>query len=348
MNCKKSPDVEKKRYKIGSAVTTCFFNCKFSALSKLANKRSTVLITDENVYRLHRPTFKGWNVIVLRAGEEYKIQATADAIISQLIEMGADRSTLLVGVGGGVISDLTGYVASVYMRGLTVGFVPTTLLAMVDASVGGKNGVNQLPYKNLIGAVRQPAFLLFDSSFLNTLPICEWQNGFAEIIKHAICFDRLLFATLEKHDIHFYQHHVKAVDALIRRNVRLKMNVVQQDELEKKQRKLLNFGHTIGHALELKYELSHGQAISLGMVFAAKVSGHYFSNTLVGPLRALLEQYGLPVEASINWKVVLPLLIKDKKKKGSRLNYILIERIGKAVQRELSFKELGQLLKIIN
>lgn len=348
MNCKKSPDVKKKQYKIGSAVTTCYFNSKFSTLSKLANKRSTVLITDEHVFQSNRQKFNGWNVIVLRAGEEYKIQTTADAIITQLLKMGADRSTLLVGVGGGVVTDLTGYVASIYMRGLSFGFIPTTLLGMVDASIGGKNGVNQLHYKNMIGAIRQPAFLLFDTSFLQTLPAMEWQNGFAEMIKHAICFDRSLFAKLKRHSLYFYQQELLELDALIQRNVQLKMKIVQKDEFEKNQRRLLNFGHTIGHALELKYELSHGQAISLGMVVAAKISAQYFTSTLVDPLRMLLTQYGLPTEANINWKKVLPTLRKDKKKKGSSLNYILIERIGKAVSRTITFKELDQLIKEIN
>lgn len=336
------------KYKIGGVFSTCYFNEKFGMLAKIADKRSTVLITDETVYHFHQKKFNGWNVIVLRAGEDYKVQATADAIIDNLIKMGADRGTLLVGVGGGMITDITGYVATIYMRGLSFGFVPTTLLAMVDASIGGKNGVNYLQYKNMIGTTRQPAFIIFDSSFLQTLPANEWQNGFAEIIKHAICFDRPLFASLEKHSLLYYQQNKSALHFLIKRNAQLKMKIIQKDEFEKNQRRLLNFGHTIGHALELKYELSHGQAISLGMVIAAAISDHYFSGSIKKRLSGLLEQYGLPTAADINWTKVLPLLRKDKKKKGARLNYILIKQVGKAIQREFSFKELDQQIKMIN
>ncbi len=137
--------------------------------------------------------FKGWNTIVLKPGEEYKVQATVDAVIEELIDMEADRKTTLVGVGGGVVTDITGYVASVYMRGISFGFIPTSVLALVDASIGGKNGIDVGVYKNMVGVIRQPAFLLYDMVFLKSLPQTEWENGFAEIIKHACIKDAAMF-----------------------------------------------------------------------------------------------------------------------------------------------------------
>ena len=184
----KSKLMKQRKFKIGAAVTTCYFSCQFSYLKKLVPIEHTVLLTDQHVYKAHASLFKGWNTIVLKAGESYKIQPTVDAVIEQLTKLKADRQTWLIGVGGGVITDLAGYIGAIYMRGIKVGFVPTTLLAMVDAALGGKNGIDHGTYKNLVGTIRQPAFLLYDTKFLKTLPEKEWKNGFAEIIKHAVCF----------------------------------------------------------------------------------------------------------------------------------------------------------------
>ena len=186
--------------------------------------------------------------------------------------MEADRKTVLIGVGGGVVTDMTGYVASVYMRGIGFGFIPTSLLAMVDASIGGKNGIDVGVYKNMVGVIRQPSFLFFDTSLLQTLPDKEWKNGFAEIIKHASIKDATMFKQLEQNDVTFYRKKENQLAALVQRNALLKTKVVQQDEFEKGDRKLLNFGHTLGHALENQYELSHGQAISIGMAYASSLS----------------------------------------------------------------------------
>src|SRR5690606_7843600 len=174
--------MKKKTFRFSSGSTDFYFAGGFRQLSQLCDPRSTVLVTDENVFNAHQSRFKRWKTIVLKAGERYKIQATVDDIIRQLIELEADRKTTLVGVGGGVITDITGYAASIYMRGIRFGFVPTSLLALVDASIGGKNGIDVGIYKNMAGVIRQPAFILHDMIFLKTLPEAEWENGFAEII----------------------------------------------------------------------------------------------------------------------------------------------------------------------
>ena len=318
-------------YRFTNAEVKYYFNAKFSALQQLAGKDRTVLITDENIYQQHTSKFKGWNTIVLKPGEEYKVQATVDTIIEQLIAFQADRQFTLVGVGGGVITDLTGYVASVYMRGISFGFVPTTLLAMVDASIGGKNGIDVGPYKNMVGVIRQPAFLLFDFSFLVTLPDAEWSNGFAEIIKHACIKDAVAFRLLENSNLAKMKKDKKALFALIERNARLKSGIVQRDEFEKADRKLLNFGHTLGHALETQFTLSHGQAVSIGMTYAC-----HFSEGLLGfkgteRVVQVLEQYGLPTHASFKTEKVFEVLKMDKKRVSQEMNYIMLEKLGKAV-----------------
>lgn len=338
---------ESVSYRFTNAEVKYYFNARFSALSKLTGKDRTVLITDENVYRKHTSKFRGWNTIVLKPGEEFKVQATVDSIIDQLIAFQADRQFTLVGVGGGVVSDLTGYVASVFMRGISFGFVPTSLLAMVDASIGGKNGIDVGPYKNLVGVIKQPSFLLFDFSFLSTLPDSEWSNGFAEIIKHACILDAAAFRLLEKHNLSSARKDKKFLFGLIERNARLKSGVVKRDEYEKGERRLLNFGHTLGHALETQYILSHGEAVAIGMTYAC-----HFSEGLLGfngteRVVKLLGQYGLPTHAAFKAEKVFEILKMDKKRVSREMNYIMLEKIGKAVILPVPLKELEKWIKAL-
>jgi 3-dehydroquinate synthetase len=235
-------------------------------------------------------------------------------------------------------------VASVYMRGITFGFVPTSLLAMVDASVGGKNGIDVGAYKNMVGTIRQPSFLLFDASLLETLPDTEWRNGFAEIIKHASIKDTPLFKELEQSNLAYYQKKKTHLAALIRRNVLLKTKVVQQDEFEQGGRKLLNFGHTLGHALENQYDLSHGQAISIGMAYASSLSKKINGFKSAERVIALLGQYGLPTSIESDKDKVINVLRMDKKKVKDSVNFILLEKIGKAVIKEISINEIYETL----
>ena len=153
--------MNKLQYKFSGKTTTYYLDADFSYLGKLVEQDHTVLITDEHLFSKHQKRFGGWNTIVINAGEQFKVQETVDSIIAQLIELGADRKTTLVGIGGGVVTDITGYVAAIYMRGLPVGYVPTSILAMVDASIGGKNGIDVGVYKNMVGTIRQPQFLLY-------------------------------------------------------------------------------------------------------------------------------------------------------------------------------------------
>jgi len=334
-----------KTIQFSSSKVQFHFDAEFSLITKYADKNNAVIITDENLFASHQRKFGGWNCIVLKAGEEYKIQPTVDSIIEQLIAFGADRQTTLIGVGGGVITDITGYVASVYMRGVKFGFVPTSILAMVDASVGGKNGIDVGVYKNMVGTIRQPSFLLYDYSFLKSLPENEWVNGFAEIIKHASILDKQMFTLLQQNKLSSFRKDKTLLSKLIQRNALLKAKIVQQDEFEKGNRKLLNFGHTLGHAIENTYELSHGQAISIGMVIAANLSAKYTGFTQTIELIQLLEKYGLPAFAEFNAEKALKVMQSDKKKSGSSFQFILLEKIGKAIVKSLTTEDIRPIVK---
>jgi 3-dehydroquinate synthase len=326
-----------------------YFEADFSYLEQIISKENTILVTDENVFELQQQKFDGWKTIVIKAGEEHKQQSSVDYIISQLIAMEADRKTFIVGVGGGVVTDITGYAASVYMRGLKFGFVPTTILAMVDASIGGKNGVDAGVYKNLVGLIKQPEFLLYDYSLLQTLPNEQWVNGFAEIIKHACIKDALLFAKLEKFSLHDFKADETLLAELIEQNVSIKTNVVVKDEFEQGDRKLLNFGHTIGHAIENLHQLLHGHAISIGMVAACNLSeqlnGFHFDEAK--RIVQLLAKYHLPVDIETDHEKVFAVLKMDKKRSGNKMNFILLNKIGEAIIKPIDINELHKHLKEI-
>ncbi len=235
------------------------------------------------------------------------------------------------------------------MRGLPFGFVPSSILAMVDASIGGKNGIDIGLYKNLVGTIRQPEFLLYDASLLKTLPKEEWVNGFAEIIKHASVKDAALFRELEKNRLAFYQKDKAALTKLIRRNVVIKSDIVQKDEFEQNERRLLNFGHTLGHAVENLYKLPHGHAIAIGMVVASMISEQYADFKNSDKLIEVLKRYGLPTLAEFDARKVMAVLKMDKKKEKDAINYILLNKIGHAIVKTIPIVQLEKMiLSIIN
>jgi 3-dehydroquinate synthase len=337
--------MKKVTYKFGSSATDFYFAGGMAQLRKITDPSATVVITDENVFAAHKKRFKGWRTIVLKAGEQYKNQATVDGLIEQLIAMEADRKTTLVGVGGGVVTDITGYVAAVYMRGLRFGFVPTTVLGLVDASIGGKNGVDVGVYKNIVGVIRQPSFLLHDMVLLNSLPQTEWVNGFAEIIKHACIKDAAMFADLENKTLKQYQGKQKWICDLVERNAMIKAAVVKKDEFEKGDRRLLNFGHTLGHAIENQYNLPHGHAVSIGMAYACHISEQLTGFKQTEKVVKLLEQYQLPTYFSFDKQKVFDVLKMDKKRERKDMNYVLLQKIGKGVVQSISLKQLEKIIQ---
>ncbi len=323
-----------------------YFDAEFAYLEQIVSKQQTILITDENVFEIHRQLFSGWQTIVLPAGEQHKQQATVDYIIGELITKNADRNTFIVGIGGGVVTDITGYAASIYMRGVKFGFIPTTILAMVDASIGGKNGVDVGIYKNLVGLIKQPEFLLFDYALLKTLPDHQWINGFAEVIKHACIKDAEMFAMLEAESIESFQLDKNKLAALIEKNVQIKTSVVVNDEFEKGDRKLLNFGHTLGHAIENMYQLPHGHAVSIGMMAACHISAsiNNFSADDLKKVKQLLEKYHLPAQYDFDKDKIWEVLKMDKKRAGNSMNFILLNAIGHAIIQPIPMSELENLI----
>ena len=325
------------------------FEDTFTSILNYAPQSKIVIITDEQIDAHHSSLFSGFHVIKIQSGEINKTQQTVDAIIEQLLAASIGKDVLIVGVGGGVVTDIAGYVASVYKRGTRLGLVPTSLLAMVDAALGGKNGVNVGQYKNMVGTIYQPEFILFDLNFLNSLPISEWENGFAEIIKHACIKDASIFEKLSNHNLSDYQNNSMLLATLIEENVHLKMNVVVEDVFEKKDRKLLNFGHTLGHAIENVYNMSHGKAVSIGMVFAAKLSEKItgLDSNSTDQIIQLLEKYQLPTSFEIDNDKIKNLLFADKKRIGNEMHFVLLNQIGSAEAKPIFLEDLEKYINEI-
>lgn len=321
-------------------------DANFEQINNYHTKEKIVILTDKTVFGLHKNKFEGYVVITIDGTEKNKTQKTIDEIINQLLEKDIDKSYMLVGVGGGVVTDMAGYVASIFKRGIKLGLVPTTILGMTDAAIGGKNGVNVGIYKNMVGTTYRAQFILYDFSFLQTLPKAEWVNGFAEIIKHACIKDVAMFEELIKNNIDFYYDNKIATAILIEKNVALKTAVIVCDEHETGERYELNFGHTFGHAIENLYKMPHGSAISIGMIMAAKISEEVnnFESDMVQKLILLLKQYQLPTFLEINKEQVFSLLKKDKKRAGDEINFVLLNTIGDAKVQKISFVQIADLL----
>lgn len=312
------------------AATQFYFDASAAELDRIVDQDRLILVTDTNLFALQPGLFAGKQTIVIPAGESAKSLAVLEKAILQLLDMQADRQSYLVGIGGGVVTDFTGFLAGIYKRGIRFGFIPTSILAMVDAAIGGKNGLDIGLFKNMIGLTRQPEFILYDYALLQTLPQEEWINGFAEIIKHAAILSASQFQHLEAHRLADFQEQPALRAALIYKNVMLKVGIVQEDEFEKAERKKLNFGHTLAHAIENEYGLAHGQAVSIGMVFAAKLSADLLGFKDAERLSKLLQQYQLPVHIAYNPEQVLKLMKADKKGGKDSIDYILLESIGQS------------------
>jgi 3-dehydroquinate synthase len=338
--------MRKELFEFSSKKVEYLFDASFEVIKTVYPNDKIVIVTDENVFKLHKKKFEGLTTIQLEAGEEFKQQRSADNIIMSLLEAEADKNTILVGVGGGVVTDITGYTASIYKRGIRLALVPTSILAMVDASVGGKNGVDVGPYKNMVGTVYQPDLLLFDYSFLSTLPHEEWVNGFAEIIKHACIKDASFFNFLSGKGIDDFKNDQALLAQLIEKNVAIKTSVVLKDEFETGDRKLLNFGHTIGHAIENIYQLPHGHAVSIGMMAACRISEEInnFPSLEKEKIKELLQRYQLPVSISYDKESIWQILVLDKKRSNDAMNFILLNTIGDAVIKSIPLTQLKDLM----
>lgn len=333
-------------YQFQHSNTKYYLGESLQQLGNYADPTRTVLVVDENVDEHHGQKLAGWRKLVIPDGEENKSGEVLEQIINGLIELEADRKTMLIGIGGGMTTDLTGYAASIYMRGMPVGFVPTTLLAQVDASIGGKNGINHGKHKNMLGTIRQPEFILFDYSLPLTMPADEWHNGFAEIIKYACILDASLFTYLEENRDKAMQRDVAVLEYLVERSVELKTKVVLDDEFETASRRWLNFGHTLGHAVEKIENIAHGKAVAIGMVAAAKISEKLKGLPVdqTNRLIRLINDYQLPVTLTSNKEEVFNIFKLDKKREKDAIHFVLLEEIGKATTQPVPITELKQML----
>jgi 3-dehydroquinate synthase len=269
--------------------------------------------------------------VTIPAGEQSKTLAQADAICDQMIAAGLDRQSFVIGLGGGVIGDISGFVAAIFLRGIRHVQIPTTLLAMVDSSIGGKTAVNTRNGKNLIGAFHHPALVIDDVDVLKTLPHGEFNQGFAEIIKHAVIADAEMFTTLKDVDL-------ENLAPLIRRNIELKSKIVANDERDRTgERALLNFGHTVGHAVERAGDYKkflHGEAISLGMVAACDVSMKKVGlpRDQRDAIVDLLRQFDLPTHLPSDFprEKIFDAVPYDKKFERGKIRFVVTSGIGSA------------------
>jgi 3-dehydroquinate synthase len=287
-------------------------------------------------------------------GEQHKNLDWANAIYTALLINAFDRRSPLVALGGGVIGDLTGFAAATYMRGVPYVQVPTTLLAMVDSSVGGKTGVNHPMGKNMIGSFYQPRLVLMDTDVLATLPKEEFLSGMAEVIKYGVIWDHELFTFLERNREKILAREQGPLVHLISRSCGIKTDVVCKDEREGGLRAILNFGHSIGHAIEMleNYTMRHGEAVAIGMVYAARLAHRmaYCDARVPDRIEALLAAYGLPTGLAAlarhpDPNKLLDALQVDKKAEGGKVRFILPKRIGEVVvTREWDERELRELI----
>ncbi len=311
-------------------------------VTKYVPTESAIIITDTTVSSVYHDSFPPWKVIRIGTGESVKTLDTLKTIYGELLALEVDRSSFIVGIGGGIVCDIAGFVASTYMRGIRFGFVATTLLSQVDASVGGKNGVNLKGYKNIVGVFNQPEFVICDTTLLKTLPEKEIRCGFGEIVKHAALGDADLFTYIEDNYDKALCLDTEAIERLVRDSIVLKSSIVNQDETEKGIRRVLNLGHTFGHAFERITDITHGEAICAGMVVAARLSEkrRLLSKEDVKRIENLLKRLNLPVNVPVDKAAVMDALRKDKKRGGDWIHFVLLDGIGNAIVEKIAMGEL--------
>ncbi len=294
------------------------------------------VVTTRDVWALHRDSFSQipHNVIFFPGGESRKRLAEVEAMAEQMLAAGADRSSVVVAFGGGIVNDTGGFLAAIFMRGIPVIQVPTTLLAQVDAAVGGKTGVNLVSGKNLLGSFHQPLAVLIDPDVLKTLPEREYRAGLYEIIKCGIIRDASLFRLLDDDTASVLSQEPAIVERIIASAVRIKAEVVSADEREGGIRRILNFGHTVGHALEAETQYSrflHGEAVAFGMLAATGLARHV-SNLSAGDAAAIegaIAKYGpIPPLNGISARNLASRLVSDKKTIQGNVHFVLPVKIG--------------------
>lgn len=319
-------------------------------LPRLVGSRRTIAVADANVARTHAALVDTLEHVVIPAGEQSKTLATAAQLYRAFLERDIDRDSLALGIGGGVVTDLAGFVASTYMRGIAFGFVPTTLLGMVDASIGGKNGVDFDGYKNIVGTFSQPRFVVCDTKLLATLPDREFRAGLAEIIKAAIIADADLFTALERTTFEQLRTDTVLLDSIVAAAIRVKASIVAADERESGLRRCLNLGHTLAHAIEKTApHINHGEAVAIGLHHTAEAALHH--GLLDAPsakrIFALLDRYGFRTALPAPISALAEAMAHDKKRSGDSLHLILPTAIGSVRDCRMTLDETRKLFEEI-
>ncbi len=325
-----------------------FIEDSFIGLSELIDNSHTIVVMDENINSLYPSLFEELPKIIVQASESSKTLETASLVYEQLIDYEADRHSFILGIGGGIVCDITGFVASTFMRGVRFGFVATTLMAQVDAAIGGKNGVNFNRYKNMIGTFNQPEFVWCNTSILSSLPIRERNAGFAEIIKYGLIQNPEILDYVETLNNNISNINSDDYTYLIKETVSIKAAIINTDPYEKGLRKILNFGHTLGHAIEKNSsKYNHGEAISIGMIAALSLSNNNggISHDEIIRVEKLLEKYDLPTTADASLiSNAIDSIAADKKRNQNSIDFIIISEIGNASIQPIEISELKSLL----
>ncbi len=317
-------------------------------LSEVLPAGRVVVITDVNIDRLYPQLVRRYDHIIIGLGETNKSLQTVENIYSRLMEIGADRSTFILGIGGGIVTDIAGFVAATYMRGLDFGFVSTTLLGEVDASIGGKNGVNIGGYKNMVGTFRAPRFVISDMEMLATLPQRELRAGMAEVVKAALVGDAELFDYIERYASEDIYRDISKMRYIVERAVAVKMRIVEADALEGGLRRVLNLGHTLGHAIErCSREVNHGEAVAMGLVLIARAAVRYgvLSIECAERVEALLSRLGFKLQTPVSLHDVLREVKYDKKKRDNILRVVMPCEVGRCEIVEMTFDEFERLFE---
>ncbi len=336
-----------KNYKVKSfSSTDIYIGSEYNYFKNLANGRQIILITDNILYNLYPQAFEKQKCIIINSGEENKSLASFEKIIEQLIEFGADRNTLIIGFGGGMICDITGFVAASFMRGSNFGFVATTLLAQVDAAIGGKNGINFNNYKNYIGSIIQPEFVICDPQVLKTLTQQDYLSGLGEIIKYALISDMSFVEYLYENTENILSKNSDNLNFIIKKCIEVKAKIVEEDSNDYGLRHILNFGHSLGHSFEIIDNIPHGIAVAIGLIEEAKISVKlgYCEDNLVELIENLVNKFIPNLKTEISQKHI-DLLVRDKKKDGKMINFVFLTNIGEPL---IVKTELSEIINAIN
>lgn len=303
---------------------------------------NVAIVTDTNVKRIYGDKFPDFPVLTVKPGEISKKLEEVEELAVRLLDLGIDRTGFILGIGGGVVCDIAGFLASIYMRGIRCGYVSTSLLSQVDASTGGKNGVNLGSTKNLLGCFKQPEFVICDPAMLKTLPEEEYYSGLAELIKTAIIGDEELFEVIETSYDAIASRNSELLTNMIQLAVKFKASVVSEDERETGQRRILNFGHTYGHAIELYKSFRHGYAVASGMDLAAKYSYSrgFIQRSDCERIHSILKKFNLLRRYSIPDDQIGLLIRHDKKKAGDDMYFVFISGIGRAMVEKITVSQV--------